>query len=114
MGGFAASDWLYQKLKVAFTSEGLDVSRPDSHVCVFPLKGPRSGTNYQLVLATRPSPMALYPSTLIILCRPESRSLLTGQKSIINMMPLIMNTSVESTRRSWQPKASSESMGFLM
>ena len=32
VGGFAASDWLFQKLKVAFTSKGLDVSRPDSHV----------------------------------------------------------------------------------
>ncbi|KAF8815839.1 hypothetical protein BYT27DRAFT_7078804, partial [Phlegmacium glaucopus] len=32
VGGFAASDWLYQNLRAAFTSEGLDVSRPDSHV----------------------------------------------------------------------------------
>ena len=34
VGGFAASDWLYQKLKAAFISRGLDVSRPDSHVYV--------------------------------------------------------------------------------
>lgn len=35
VGGFAASDWLYTKLKEAFASQGLDVSRPDSHVYVF-------------------------------------------------------------------------------
>jgi hypothetical protein len=46
VGGFAASDWLYQKLKVEFTSQGLDVSRPDGHLCVFLLlKVPWSGTN---------------------------------------------------------------------
>ena len=77
MGGFAASDWLYQNLRAAFTPQGLDVSRPDSHVCVSPLKRTaRSGANDSL--ATKPSLMALYPSTLIILCRPEFRSLLTG------------------------------------
>jgi len=32
VGGFSASDWLYQNLKDAFTSQGLNVSRPDSHV----------------------------------------------------------------------------------
>ena len=36
VGGFAASDWLYQNLKAAFASQGLNVSRPDSHVCVAP------------------------------------------------------------------------------
>ena len=35
VGGFAASDWLYQNLKSTFTSRGLDVSRPDSHVYVY-------------------------------------------------------------------------------
>jgi hypothetical protein len=78
VGGFAASDWLYQNLKSEFASQGLDVSRPDSHVCVFSLEIPRSGTNDSLASATKPSLTALYPSTLIILCLPESRSLLTG------------------------------------
>ncbi|KAF8802607.1 hypothetical protein BYT27DRAFT_7260910 [Phlegmacium glaucopus] len=32
VGGFAASDWLYTKLREAFASQGLDISRPDSHV----------------------------------------------------------------------------------
>ncbi|KAF8802608.1 hypothetical protein BYT27DRAFT_7196548 [Phlegmacium glaucopus] len=34
VGGFAASDWLYQNMRAACTSQGLDlqVSRPDSHV----------------------------------------------------------------------------------
>ena len=46
VGGFAASDWLYQKLKAEFTSEGLDVSRPDGHLCVsLLLMVPWSGTN---------------------------------------------------------------------
>jgi hypothetical protein len=46
VGGFAASDWLYQSLKIAFTSEGLNVSRPDGHLCVsLLLKVPWSGTN---------------------------------------------------------------------
>ncbi|PPQ96389.1 hypothetical protein CVT26_004991 [Gymnopilus dilepis] len=31
LGGFAASDWLYTKLKDAFTPKGLNVSRPDGH-----------------------------------------------------------------------------------
>ncbi|KAF8901894.1 hypothetical protein CPB84DRAFT_909984 [Gymnopilus junonius] len=31
VGGFAASDWLYTKLKEAFSPRGLNVSRPDGH-----------------------------------------------------------------------------------
>ena len=88
MGGFAASDWLYQKLKAAFTSQGLDVSRPDSHVCVSPLKGAAvDNNNSSSLAATKPSLMALYLSTLIILCRPESRSLLMELISIVNSTP---------------------------
>ncbi|PPQ91259.1 hypothetical protein CVT25_006376 [Psilocybe cyanescens] len=32
VGGFAASDWLFNNLRDRFTSDGLDISRPDSHV----------------------------------------------------------------------------------
>lgn len=32
VGGFSASDWLYQEVKKALVPEGLEVSRPDSHV----------------------------------------------------------------------------------
>jgi hypothetical protein len=34
VGGFGASDWLYSELKARLKFQGLDVSRPDSHVCV--------------------------------------------------------------------------------
>ncbi|KDR69801.1 hypothetical protein GALMADRAFT_145198 [Galerina marginata CBS 339.88] len=32
VGGFAASDWLFTKLKDTFASRGLNISRPDGHV----------------------------------------------------------------------------------
>ncbi|KAH9485825.1 Heat shock 70 kDa protein 12A [Psilocybe cubensis] len=32
VGGFAASDWLFNNLKDRFSAYGLDISRPDSHV----------------------------------------------------------------------------------
>ncbi|KAJ7157441.1 hypothetical protein C8R46DRAFT_1226024 [Mycena filopes] len=32
VGGFAASEWLYSELKKSINSQGLEVSRPDSHV----------------------------------------------------------------------------------
>ncbi|KAJ7157455.1 hypothetical protein C8R46DRAFT_1178680 [Mycena filopes] len=32
VGGFAASEWLYSELKKSMNSQGLEVSRPDSHV----------------------------------------------------------------------------------
>ena len=111
VGGFAASDYLYQKLKAAFTSQGIDVSRPDSHVYVSPLIL-WSGINDSS--ATKPSLTALYPSTLIILCPSESRSLLTGQKPMKISMPLILNMRVESTRRSWVTTAASKSLVYLV
>jgi hypothetical protein len=32
VGGFAASDWLFSKVKDKLEELGIDVSRPDSHV----------------------------------------------------------------------------------
>jgi len=32
VGGFAASDWLFSKVKEKLEELGIDVSRPDSHV----------------------------------------------------------------------------------
>ena len=31
VGGFAASDWLFNTLKSSLANRGLDVSRPDQH-----------------------------------------------------------------------------------
>ena len=35
VGGFAASDWLFNKVHEALTPLGLNVLRPESHVYVF-------------------------------------------------------------------------------
>ena len=32
VGGFAASDWLFEKVQISLAQAGLDVLRPDSHV----------------------------------------------------------------------------------
>jgi hypothetical protein len=100
VGGFAASDWLYHNLKAAFTSQGLDVSRPDSHVCVTLFSFKRTALIWNYSLATKLLLTALYPSTLITSCQPESQSLLMGQACIANIMPMMMNIGVESARRS--------------
>ena len=73
---------------------------------------PWSGANDSS--ATKLSLKALYPSTLIILCRPESRSLLTGYQRIKYTIPQMLNTGAERTRRSWHPKANLESMVSLV
>ena len=64
--------------------------------------------------ATKPSLTVLYPSTLIILCPPESRSLLTGYQCVDHTIPLMLNTSVERTRRTRRRKANSQSMVSLV
>ena len=73
---------------------------------------PWSGANDSS--ATKPSLTALYPSTLIILCRLESRSLLTGYEFVKNTIPLMLNTGVERTRRTWHRKANSQSVVSLV
>jgi hypothetical protein len=35
VGGFAASDWLFNKVHEALTPLGLNILRPESHVYVF-------------------------------------------------------------------------------
>lgn len=59
VGGFAASDWLYERVKAALTKKGLVVIRPANHVYVDKI----CANPYNLFFrkGTKPFPMVPYP-----------------------------------------------------
>jgi hypothetical protein len=93
VGGFAASDWLFARVKDRLSMKGLAVTRPENHVQV--LHDVR-WTNFRHTYypaGTKPFLMGRYHSISIITSALELPKLLTDRLRILFTTVLIPNTS---------------------
>jgi len=94
VGGFAASDYLFERVEAQLTRKGLVLMRPDNRVYVLPSMFTCKLFTFFFYLETRPFLMGLFPSFLIIVFALELR------RSLMELIFAFLTTNVtQSTSR---------------
>ena len=95
VGGFAASDWLFNKVQEKLLPHNMNITRPEHHVFVTASREINSVLTFDSGL--RPCLMAPCHSIMTALYALESQSLPTESSRILPSIPLIQLTNKDST-----------------